>query len=513
MSCKDSVCGTGGWTGPLPGDPDNLSTFITAVGVPGGVEVSWTYPLLNPHAVSHFVLYRGKSSSFVHAVEHCLVGGNVYFDRLDAADLQQYYYWIEIVSINGTRGSRIGPATARPLDAITKIIQELTGRIDAGVLAQSLRTQIDRIDLISGDLAGEAADRVAAGAAFANALAAVQSDTDEVMTFIQNEITARTDSDTAIVTSVNALAAGVAGNAAAILDQKTVSAAADAALASDIELVYARVDNTDAALVTEGSARVDGDNALAQQITTAQTTLNENIASAKTTLQTDIATTNGRVTAIGARYTAVVDVNGLVGGFGVYNDGTSVQAGFNVDTFWVGRTVNKVKPFIIDGGVVYINQAMIADASITSAKIQTAAITRAKIGIAEIDTLRIAGRAITIPVSGSAYATSGAKVLSITLPQVDFEGATVSLVVSAFAQKLNSYVNDVGMIEVTRNGAAILNVPFGSSSFQTTRCFVDTPPSGGVTYAASITISAASTYVGDLHSTAHLGMVAIGLKR
>lgn len=76
-------------------------------------------------------------------------------------------------------------------------------------------------------------------------------------------------------------------------------------------------------------------------------------------------------------------------------------------------------PFVIQGGVVYIDSAFIQNATISTAKIVDAAITRAKIGNAAIgsaqiedlsvvnakigdlsvDTLKIAGRAVTIPLS------------------------------------------------------------------------------------------------------------------
>ena len=126
-----------------------------------------------------------------------------------------------------------------------------------------------------------------------------------------------------------------------------------------------------AAVATETTARIDGDSALAGQITTAQSTLNGNIAAAQTTLQTNINTVNGKVTQIGALYTAKLSVNGLVGGFGVYNDGTTVAAGFDVDTFWVGRTsADMIKPFIISGGVTYITNAAIQ--SITFDKLRAA---------------------------------------------------------------------------------------------------------------------------------------------
>ncbi len=59
----------------------------------------------------------------------------------------------------------------------------------------------------------------------------------------------------------------------------------------------------------------------------------------------------------------------FIGGFGVVADpkqGT-VEAGFDVDKFWVGKTgVSGKKPFIISGGKVYIDNAFIDTAHITS---------------------------------------------------------------------------------------------------------------------------------------------------
>lgn len=62
----------------------------------------------------------------------------------------------------------------------------------------------------------------------------------------------------------------------------------------------------------------------------------------------------------GSQWTAQVQANGLVGGFGVYNDGNTVDAGFNVDKFYIGRDLNnKVAPFIVNNNKVIIDDAII----------------------------------------------------------------------------------------------------------------------------------------------------------
>lgn len=62
----------------------------------------------------------------------------------------------------------------------------------------------------------------------------------------------------------------------------------------------------------------------------------------------------------GSQWTAQVESNGLVGGFGIYNDGQTVDAGFAVDKFYIGRNLNdQVAPFIVNNNRVIIDDAII----------------------------------------------------------------------------------------------------------------------------------------------------------
>lgn len=453
MTCSTDQCGVGGWDGPLPGDPDNISV-LTATWAFGGIDVAWTMPATNPFAVAYAQVYRSQTSDFATAVLISTAGGSHYFDKINPAEPTVYYYWIKFVSINGTEGTEIGPASATANPLIAQIIEDLTGKIDSGLLAQSLRSDIERITLNYEELTGEIANRVSANSTLSAALAQLQGTVDTSIALISTEVTRRTEGDSALVSQVNSIAAANASNlaliqsestsrvtadsalatqittvaaqaastAAAVITEQTARANADSALSSSITTVAAtangknktysqstaptgsslvagdiwfdtsdnrkayrysgtawavtddaRIATTAAAVVIEQTARANADSALATQITTAQSTLNASIASAQIALQTNINTVDGKVTSIGALYTAKVTVNGLVGGFGVYNDGSSVEAGFDVDTFWVGKTgANKKKPFIITGGVVYIDSAFIS--SLSATKITTGAL-------------------------------------------------------------------------------------------------------------------------------------------
>lgn len=307
MSTEGFTCGTGGWTGPVPGDPDDI-IFLQATPAYGGVDLNWSFPLTRPYAIAHMLLYRGITDVVGSAQQIAVVAGNYYFDLTPEDINVEYFYWIQVVSINGTYGRFNGPASAVPMPAIGKLIEQLTDQIDRGLLAQTLKTDIDKIAVLEDGLTQEA--------------------------------TYRQQDSLVIAEAFNGL--------------------------------QATVDETVALVLQETTARSTGDSALASQITTVQSQLGSDLASAQTTLQTNISTVNGKVTEIGALYTAKVSVNGLVGGFGVYNNGTEVQAGFDVDTFWIGRTaLNKRKPFIVSGDVVYIDSAAIANASITDAHITT----------------------------------------------------------------------------------------------------------------------------------------------
>ncbi|MCE0972868.1 DUF1983 domain-containing protein [Pseudomonas putida] len=113
-------------------------------------------------------------------------------------------------------------------------------------------------------------------------------------------------------------------------------------------------------------------------------------------------------------------------GIGINSQNGIVQSAFvvNADKFVLLNSSSGLSsPFSIVGGQTFvddayiraasISNAKIADAAISNAKIANGAITAAKIGVAEIDTLRIRGNAVTVPVS----ANSPGNVLGIGVGQ------------------------------------------------------------------------------------------------
>lgn len=360
MSCEDTVCGTGNWTGPKPGDPDNNVT-LSATTVFGGVEVSWSYPATYPHAVAHTLLYRGTSSDFGLAIQRGVVAGSHFYDQLEMEHGLQYYYWINLVSVNGTVGALIGPAVATASSLVSQIIEQLTAKIDSGVLALALKEKIDNITNIDEALKTENLERRSAFLALQEALANVLSDNGEAQTYILNSITESKTKELAMIDALNVLAVGLGDAAAALVEEAILRATLEDVTASKIDLLYATYEGMAGAILEESKVYIDQYGVSAEQLTLVQAAIGDDIASVELNLQTNIDLNGEKTTKIGALYTAKVSVNGLIGGFGVYNDGSTVEAGFDVDTFWVGRTgANKKKPFIITDGIVYIDSAFIS---------------------------------------------------------------------------------------------------------------------------------------------------------
>lgn len=526
MSCTTNVCGAGlfggsggggdggGGGGPVtPGDPDNNVT-VAARQVAGGILVTWTYPTINPHAVAHTLVYRNTVNEFTGAVQAGIASGSSYNDQLNPTTDTEYFYWIRLVAISGSVGARIGPASAIARPRGDDTLEDITGRIDEGVLATALRSDIDKISLNYAAIIQEVDNRLASNKALADALSIINDRTEEVETFVVEEITQRKNGDDALVTKFNLLAAANANNSALIVEERTARVTADTAFSQVQTTLNSQVNHpvtglpaTRATLINDYYTKAGTNEAIAAANLTlnsvvfnpstglaatrsllindyytkagtnsaissatlglvSQTGLNtalgaytttaalqnsyytkadtnSAISSATLNLATKTELNNYATTAdlqvnyytkteanyamsqaittvqvtgptggtvalqqamtaqyhlnnqYSALYTMKLSNNGLIGGFGLYNDGISVEAGFDVDRFWLGRTNNdKVKPFVMENGVVYINEA--------------------RIKTAYIDTLMLANEAATQSLNTTGY--SGYASVSFTVP-------------------------------------------------------------------------------------------------
>jgi uncharacterized coiled-coil protein SlyX len=231
-----------------------------------------------------------------------------------------------------------------------------------------LSSQASRIDGISAQINPPLAGDMSWNAGATSVLAGVWS-----------EQSARASEDMALAQRIDTVTAQVGQNAAAISAEQTARATADSALASQVETLSAKVNNDiAAALQSEATARADADGALSSRIDTAQAKADSASASVQTVSQAQAAT-DGKLQAmysvkLGVTSNGQYYAAGM--GLGIENtpQGMQSQVLFQADRFAVINVANGqiTTPFVIQGGQVFINSAVIGDGTIDMAKIATA---------------------------------------------------------------------------------------------------------------------------------------------
>lgn len=237
------VCGTGGGNFPKPGDPNLNDTAVNAHSVFMGIYVSWLYPNIHPEAVHRTNIYRGTTEHLENARRHRIVTGDAFLDEIQNDRGTRYYYWVQHISVHGTEGEIIGPASALMPNTSEQILKELNGHVGLDILDQDLVSRIHTITTIRDGLLTEQSDRIGADNLLGQALQASIDSLNEVDALLQQEVLARVDGQEALLQEIN--------------------------------LLYTQSGNTDAAILEERMARVDGDNALATAIDTVSATLTD----------------------------------------------------------------------------------------------------------------------------------------------------------------------------------------------------------------------------------------------
>ncbi|WP_261520014.1 host specificity protein J [Burkholderia multivorans] len=167
---------------------------------------------------------------------------------------------------------------------------------------------------------------------------------------------------------------------AGVWSLQSAIAEGDMAVAQKVETVAAQMTTAtatlSAAVQTEAKARVDADSAMAQQITTVQAKANENAAAVQTVAQS-YADLNGRVSASYQIKTQITsDGRTYIAGIGVGVDNNNgiieSQVLVSAQRFAVVDPNNggsMIVPFVVQGGQVFIRQALIGAGWITNAMI------------------------------------------------------------------------------------------------------------------------------------------------
>jgi len=462
-------------------DAPSPPTNLTGSGALANIVLSWDSPTYVGHSFTEVwaatqTTSQASAGEAPLAPQAVLVGitaGDNFSHSLGSAATR--YYWVKNVNQNGLASAfnaTAGVAVTTGSDP-AYVLSVLSGEITTSQLHNDLDTRIDLIDG-AASLTGSVNARVLAEAnSRSSGDTALQSN-------ITAEQTARTSADTALASDITTLQSTVSTNAAAITAEQTARTSADTALASDVTTLQSTVSTNAAAITAEQTARTSADTAIASDVTTLQSTVGGHTSS----IQTNTSSING----VEAKHTVKIDNGGHISGYGLIstnNDATPTsEFGVRADNFWVAppttvqataptsglykgyawkdsddnvtrywdgsafQTTPQTIPFAVRSagqtvnGVtvpagVYIDTAMIADATITNAKIGS--LTADKITASLLNTVdfygnTIAGATMYLGGSVSYSQTNGVNtgISSVSNPNVTMAASGATFKVNAF---------------------------------------------------------------------------------
>lgn len=302
-------------------------------------------------------------------------------------------YWLRVQDTSGNYSVWSPMVTSTTIKDPSQILAVLEGQITSSELFHTLAT---RIDLIDGpvDLPGSVAHLIKAEAR-ARETALLQA-MENVEAQIINESNTRQTADTAVTQQYNLLLSKVNLNdtntTAAITYEAQTRASQISSVAYDLSLLTAAHNTTRAQITNETNARADAISGLTTAVSTMYTTVgNQTVA-----LQEVSRTLDG----VYAEKYIKLDIDGRISGWGIAGS-TTTGSDFIVraDRFGFALPGQVAKlPFMIGliNGVqtTGINGALVIDGTLV--------VRQANIENASVGTLKIAGQAVTIPVTATA---------------------------------------------------------------------------------------------------------------
>lgn len=268
-------------------------------------------------------------------------------------------------------------ATANGLSSLTSTVETLDGKVKA------TSEKVDGVYALvktdsAGDTSGSAGDSTSSAGAWSIMSAVAERDfaqsvrTDTVEAKVADNAakiidvsTAAADATSAVASRVTQLSAKVDTNAATFKSETTALADADKALSSRIETAQAQTLNNTAAIQAEVTARTNADSAMGRRVDTVQASVGDVTASVQQVSQA-VADVNGKVTAqttIKAQTTA--GGRTVMAGLSIAAGDTAEILAFAQRFAIIDEVTGQLRaPFVVSGGQVFINYAMIDTAFI-----------------------------------------------------------------------------------------------------------------------------------------------------
>ena len=331
----------------------------------------------------------------------------------------------------------LSASLSNDLATLTSVVQTESSARAAG--DSSLASQITalsantntKISTVTALINWEGTARADADNAIAAQISSLSASVGSNTAAITAEATTRASEDVALSQMLDSLTVTLDNVYAAMLDQIRAEATSESATIAELNLALARISASESAITSEQNIRATADTALSSMITELATTVDTNYANIVnnyyTSTTTDLAVAAAERRAISSVYeldelgvpTALtaefsekvkveVDVAGTAkatfeskvtagqrtAGFAYGTDGNVSEFYVNADRFAVlsNSGTKQTTPFIVEGDSVYINSAIIKDASIDTAKIANLNTAVANIAKANIYNAAVGGQ-------------------------------------------------------------------------------------------------------------------------
>ena len=352
-------------------------------------------------------------------------------------------------SINTQQGTNTTNIASATSDIITLTTANSSRASEITALESTINNSSTGLAAAHSAISTETTTRATADTALATDITNLTSTVGTNTSAIATEATTRANADTALSTLITNLTSTVSGNTSAISTEATTRANADSALSTLITNLTSTVSGNTSAISTEATTRANADSANATSISNLSSTVgttNSNVS----TLQTSVSNLEGDADAMFVIQVAT-ESNGsksaagmVIGSNASSGSGAQSYVQFQADKFAIWSGSSSTAPFIVSGGVVYIDDARIKDGAITNARILNGTIQSAKIGDGQIVTAKIGDAQITT-----------AKIANLQVTNALIADATID---TAKIANLNAEKINAGLINSARINVDTLNV-------------------------------------------------------
>jgi hypothetical protein len=496
------------------GDEDVLGippapTGVSADGAFQNIVIEWDVPTF--FGFSHAEVWAATSNTFADRVFIGQTTAAVFSHQVGNG--QTRYYWIRFVNTQGTVGpfnSTTGTqaSTAEDIGAVmqslSETLQDLPGYTtlealisgSAGTAATVIRnasepsTRDNGDSLVGNDIWIDTDDNNQAYFRNAGNTAWVKS-RDSTLISLYNSLSSTVSTNTSNISTAQS-------DIVTLTSDTTANASAITNLTSTVNTNTSNISTNASAISTEATTRANADSALSTSITNLTSTVSGNTASI-TSLNTTTANINGDLNAMYV-LTVATESNGsksaagmVIGSNADSGSGAQSYVQFQADKFAIWSGSSNIAPFIVSGGVVYIDDARIQNGAITNAKIDSLAVDEGKIANLAVTNGKIANLAVdTAKVSSlnvtkltGTFADFGSVVTgTLSADKINIDNITLDtnasgelIISSGGVQTGNLSANAATVFDVS-SGSFIATGQSATNQVLVTGSVVPAPPSG-----------------------------------